>query len=103
MTTKTLTGRPSGPDVLRLLRPGVLLCHLSGLDTPLGDDGLVRSMRTDPDPIDAVLDIKTKCPIVRSHPYSPEFINLFEVERRMPRIRLQECIVLVRQCAYMHW
>ena len=87
------------PEALRSLRRWS--GGTSGDATPLGDDGIVLGMRTDADPIEAVLDIQTKRPIMRLYSYYPEFIDLFEVERRMPRIRLQERIVLIREIAYM--
>ena len=87
------------PEALQALRRW--LGGTSGEATPLGDDGIILVMRTDPDPIDAVFDIQTKRPIMRSDSYHPEVIDLFEVERRMPRIRLQEGIVLIREIAYM--
>ena len=87
------------PEALWALRHW--LGDTSGEATPLGDDGIILGMRTDPDPIDAVFDIQTKRPIMRPDSYHPEFIDLLEVERQMPRIRLQEGIVFIREIAYM--
>ena len=45
----------------------------------------------------------TPSAVVCANPHCPEIINLFEAEGRMPRIRFQKRVVLVRQIAYRYW
>src|SRR6266545_6037554 len=60
-------------------------------------------MSTDPNPIDAIRNIDTKRSVVHANPDRPEIVDLLEAEGRMPGIRLQEHVVLVREVAYRLW
>lgn len=49
----------------------------------LADDLIVVGVRSDPEPLDAVVDIVTECAVVVTHSYGPQRADPLEVKRRM--------------------
>jgi hypothetical protein len=56
-------------------------------------------MRTNPDPVNAVLDIQAQGSIILANPNGPQITNSFKVKGGMTGISLQQDEVLVCQLA----
>ena len=65
----------------------------------LCDDLVVFGMRSDPEPVDAALNLSREGPMMRAHAYRPEIADPLEMERRMPGIRFEKFVVLVGEGA----
>ena len=50
---------------------------------------VVIGMCANPEPEDAIFDLNSQCPVVKTNPHGPENINLLEVQRRVVGVSLQ--------------
>ena len=56
----------------------------------LADEAVVFGMRTNPEPRDSIIGLRSESTVRKPHPNRPESPDFLEVKRRMSRIRLQK-------------
>ncbi len=63
----------------------------------LADKLVVVRMAANPEPLNAIIDFVAERSIVTTNANGPQRPDAFEMQRRVPRIGLQEVVVLVRE------